>query len=389
MNPTDTLSLSQHFLGLDKPVLQQTATALATQNAQQASQLSQVGQYAEAESLAIHGLRERGPATNQWVQLLMAQTAQGHFDAARHTLAEFLKVAGPANGNYLWGRAMLLSLSGPADSAERAWLELGLKSRSPSDQSLMQSGLAFLALNHGRLAEADRRMQADVAVNEKRGLAGSALGMEIARASILAVYRGDSAGAGQVLDRALARHPLESIPPADRPYGELATAYLRMGMSAQARRVLAEYEKAVPTGQRQGNAEWYLARGWLALAEKRSQDAIAEFRLIRTKGQRADWGYYQEGVAWDQLNQPDSALAAYGRAADSAGTGWLTVESPWTAAPALKRMGELYEAKGDKAKAIESYGRLVDRWTDADPPLQPVVREVKERLVKLTGETSH
>ena len=45
MTPTDTLAITQQFQGLDKPVLQQTATALATQNAQQASQLSQVGEW--------------------------------------------------------------------------------------------------------------------------------------------------------------------------------------------------------------------------------------------------------------------------------------------------------------------------------------------------------
>ena len=60
--------------------------------------------------------------------------------------------------------------------------------------------------------------------------------------------------------------------------------------------------------------------------------------------------------------------------------------APATAAAFLKRLGEIYEAKGDKTKAIESYTRFVDLWKDADPPLQPAVREVKDRLAKLTGE---
>jgi tetratricopeptide (TPR) repeat protein len=55
-------------------------------------------------------------------------------------------------------------------------------------------------------------------------------------------------------------------------------------------------------------------------------------------------------------------------------------------AAAYKRLGELNEARGDRAKALEYYGRFVDLWTDADPDLQPVVRDVRARLARLAGE---
>jgi eukaryotic-like serine/threonine-protein kinase len=48
--------------------------------------------------------------------------------------------------------------------------------------------------------------------------------------------------------------------------------------------------------------------------------------------------------------------------------------------------GELYDARGDAAKAREYYGRFVDLWKDADPELQPVVRDVRARLVRLAGQ---
>ncbi len=57
-----------------------------------------------------------------------------------------------------------------------------------------------------------------------------------------------------------------------------------------------------------------------------------------------------------------------------------------TLASAYKRLGELYEARGERAKAVEYYGRLVKLWNDADPELQPVVRDVRARLVRLAGE---
>ena len=51
-----------------------------------------------------------------------------------------------------------------------------------------------------------------------------------------------------------------------------------------------------------------------------------------------------------------------------------------------KRLGELYENKGDRVKAAEYYTKFVRLWKDADPDLQPAVADVKRRLAKLTGE---
>ena len=49
----------------------------------------------------------------------------------------------------------------------------------------------------------------------------------------------------------------------------------------------------------------------------------------------------------------------------------------------FKRLGELYEAKGDKQSALLWYERFVDRWAKAEPVLQPKVREVQGRIDRL------
>jgi len=36
--------------------------------------------------------------------------------------------------------------------------------------------------------------------------------------------------------------------------------------------------------------------------------------------------------------------------------------------PSLKRLGELYEAKGDRENAAKWYAAFVDLWKSADPP---------------------
>jgi hypothetical protein len=52
-----------------------------------------------------------------------------------------------------------------------------------------------------------------------------------------------------------------------------------------------------------------------------------------------------------------------------------------------RRLGEIYEAAGDKTKALEFYGKFVDLWDGADAVLQPKVQEVRDRMARLAGET--
>jgi hypothetical protein len=51
-----------------------------------------------------------------------------------------------------------------------------------------------------------------------------------------------------------------------------------------------------------------------------------------------------------------------------------------------KRLGELYDAKGDTANAVKHYAAFTDQWKNADPELQPVVQTVKKRLGELTSQ---
>jgi hypothetical protein len=57
-----------------------------------------------------------------------------------------------------------------------------------------------------------------------------------------------------------------------------------------------------------------------------------------------------------------------------------------TLGPTYKRLGELYETVGDRAKALQYYGEFVNLWQDADPVLQPQVKEVRGRMAALAGE---
>jgi hypothetical protein len=51
-----------------------------------------------------------------------------------------------------------------------------------------------------------------------------------------------------------------------------------------------------------------------------------------------------------------------------------------------QRLGELYEQRGNREKAVEWYSRFTDLWAGADPALQPIVQDVRGRIQRLTGE---
>ena len=92
------------------------------------------------------------------------------------------------------------------------------------------------------------------------------------------------------------------------------------------------------------------------------------------------------GRAYDQAGEPDSALVAYQRAAETPGGFGRVFTDRWNLAHAYRRLGELHEERGNKQKALDYYGHFVTLWKDADPELQGQVKEVKDRMVKLTGE---
>jgi tetratricopeptide (TPR) repeat protein len=48
-----------------------------------------------------------------------------------------------------------------------------------------------------------------------------------------------------------------------------------------------------------------------------------------------------------------------------------------------KRLGELYDQKGNVQKAVENYREFLELWKDADASLQPKVAEVRRKLSRL------
>ena len=48
-------------------------------------------------------------------------------------------------------------------------------------------------------------------------------------------------------------------------------------------------------------------------------------------------------------------------------------------------LGDLHEARGDRAKAAEYYRRYVEMLKDADPPIAAQVTAVRAKLARVAG----
>ena len=152
----------------------------------------------------------------------------------------------------------------------------------------------------------------------------------------------------------------------------------------RARALLNEFDRVVPEGDRRIAIEGrHAVLGAIALAERRPQAAITEFRA---QDQASIVGAAASlGRAYDLAGMPDSAIASYQRYLDTPFIGRLPLDAMWRAR-ALYRLGELYEEKGDRVKAADRYAEFVKLWKRADPDLQPKVTEAKQRLEGLSGE---
>ncbi len=343
--------------------------------------LDQTRDYAAAESLAVRGIAMgvRGPLRGN---AAVSMAEQGHY-AAADSMLEAGGAGSLPNPMSLLVRAMIAGAQGHYDSAMR----LARAARDSSGgtaaiQSTAEMLLGAIAEAQGRLTAATQHARASAQANPAPAGAMTPATLE---AEYLVTYLADSAAARRVLDSAVARHPLANIPPYDRPYAQLAYAYAEVGLPQEARRLLAEYARTVPAGIRRGDVAVLAAEGQLALAEGRWRAAIDTLRRLREDGRCGACGYFQAGQAFDHLGETDSALVNY-LASTTAPSTFRTVQVDYAKAPAYHRIGEIYEARGDHADAIEYYQKFVDLWKNADPELQPLVKDAKARIARLTAQ---
>jgi eukaryotic-like serine/threonine-protein kinase len=350
-----------------------------------AGQLSAERRWAEAETLATRATQVDSSGF-YYDNLIEAKIGLGHLADARATADQWEKVAPAPFLNF--HRAAIAASEGDYAGSERYLHALQRAAQgSPGLQALAAELLARASERRGKLAEATQHIRDEMELEEARGLPQEYLNAAANLAEFEISYRSRPAAGLAILAGALAKHPLDSIPPLDRPHARLAWIYARAGEVDLAKRLMRQFERDVPEGIRRGMWWRHWPEGYIALADGRKADALGAFRgLYDEAGSCMVCGLYELAGVYDSMGQPDSAIAFYERAVSTPATfGRLIGDGP-TLAPSLKRLGELYEAKGNRKKAAEYYGRFVELWKDADPELQPGVKEVRARLARLAQE---
>ncbi len=123
----------------------------------------------------------------------------------------------------------------------------------------------------------------------------------------------------------------------------------------------------------------------IALAEGAPEEAIEHFKRNHDQAHACSvCGLPEIAEAYDRTGNADSAIAYYRRVLDAP---W---HNPWLVGQhyyrSYRRLGQLYEARGDTAEAVEYYSEFVDLWRDADDELQPQVEDIRARIAQLVGE---
>jgi tetratricopeptide (TPR) repeat protein len=349
--------------------------------------LNRERRYAEAESLGQRALRI-GSVDIFFDKVILAQVAQGRINDARSTAARAAAVLPPGSPGRTEYQAYVAVAQRDYEAADSFYRRLRREQEGNLEWQARAVGvLAALAETRGRLGEATKFQEEQMRVAEVRGLPRDYLRATVGVARLDLRYRDRPTQALARVQDALVRYPLDSIPPLDRPYLQLAELYASAGRVEQARRLLREYETQVPAGVRRGERGQGIAYGVVLEAEgKIGPAAEAYLDAHRRTGICGSCGLFLLASLLDRQGSTDSARVVYEALVNTPTVYGRVGPESFGLAPTYKRLGELYEAKGDRKKAADYYGRFVDLWKDADPELQPGVREVRQRLARLAQE---
>jgi eukaryotic-like serine/threonine-protein kinase len=341
-------------------------------------------QYADAESVAVRCM-ELGHYGTCPFHALRNQIAQGKYAAAESTVVRWER-ASPHDPNMMRARFALATSRGDYQGGGRFLREL--QTNGPSTPYWRESNAndgAALAGAQGRLAEAEAQYRASAEAAEERGVPADFLGEHAFLAQMEMRQRNRPERAIEVLTSALAKHPLASMRALDRPYVLLASTYAIAGRPEEGERLMSEYARVIPASMQKGDVERLTALGDIANARGRYAEAITDFENQRENDGRPNYNVFQIASAFAKLGQADSARVYYEHYLRTGGP-YRILGDVFYLAATYQRLGEIYEAKGDRKKAMENYLKLTDLWKNADPELQPIVQDAHARIARLSAE---
>jgi Tfp pilus assembly protein PilF len=346
-------------------------------------------EFARAESLSRADLASDPSSALAHRNLVWLAEQRGKQAAADSALAAMIKRF--PRSTYPRQMAVMATFSrGRFDEAQRQ-LDSASRVRDDRDPAWVLENTANLALLRGQLGKWRQyralRTAADSAVGRRPPVALEAA----SEMGIAAAVRGSAEAERKKLEDALTRKPLRTFPDVERPDLWVAWNFAMAGHPDRARAILSEFRSSVRDTAllRSVQPDVHNVLGMIALAEKKGREAAAEFQ----RGDSLPDGPSSQsalslprnlGQAFDAANQPDSAIAQYEKYLGTPEFWRIPEDLDPTSMPAIhERLGQLYEAKGNAAKAAGHYRAFIELWKNADAELQPRVAEARKRLAKV------
>jgi tetratricopeptide (TPR) repeat protein len=339
---------------------------------------------AKAAELYAKALRVGPPSAVFFMNLARSQTALGRLDSAAMTLDDFAKTF-PTNPYVAELKSELLWTRGRHDSAVAVAARGKATSTDPSVTEDLTWYLASAAKARGRITEARKLTRESWEIGASRHESGAEIMNAIEDAFTTMWFLNDTARAVRTLDSAVAVQPIDSLPPqTHQPARDLTRVYALAGRVDKARSGLAAWERTRKLAtSAYDSVIRHALQGEIAMAERRYADAVIEFRAAGGIGDCVTCTTARLASAYDLAGSADSAIAAFTRYIETPSLGRNGDDGIYLAG-SHKRLGELYESKGDRQRAITHYTKFVELWKNADPELQPQVADVKRRLARLS-----
>jgi len=313
--------------------------------------LSLQGKKAAADSV-IAELRRRNPTSPRPDQMIRADAyIRRDFRAADSLLRDAARIQPTA----------------PADRVNEQWERLGT------------------ATALGRLDEADRVVADLVKTMASVGQQGTALYLRAMPTVQRAYFLGQWKQLADLTDSIYSPAVVNALPESQRFYMGIAYPYAVTGRSADVKRLRAEWTRVRPAEQHAAADSIY----WDALvarSEGRWRDAAMAYDAHRAMIRCPNCDLVDAAQVWELAGEPDSALARFESSVTLPDARVRDSETSFTLGPTYRHLGEMYEARGDRTRALKYYGDFVDLWRDADAVLEPQVREVRQRMAGLAGE---
>jgi tetratricopeptide (TPR) repeat protein/tRNA A-37 threonylcarbamoyl transferase component Bud32 len=280
----------------------------------------------------------------------------------------------------------VLYLRGQFDSVEK--LARATIRSTPSIAVGATEYLQNVVALRGRFREADSIAAALGTRNASAERGGGPFGRAVAAAMTDGWFRGRTQQAIARLDSLARTIPARDSSSIDELL-DLGSTYAIIGAADRARAMVREADALVLDSLTRRNMASRRADldGDIAMAEGRTPAAVAAYHRAELGGDGLPAGCTFcapafLGIAYDRGNMADSAIANLERYLSTPSPGRVSLDR-WLMAPAHKRLGELYEARGDNARAVSHYTAFVNLWQRADPDMQPRVAEVRARMERL------